>query len=105
VIAVLGRLLATRCRLGFLVATCTILRWHRQLGRHNWTTWSVRECRPAIPGGVHALMVRLTTTANSLDSAFQIGASTVWKILNVAGIDPAPRRDGPTWWQFLRAQA
>jgi hypothetical protein len=35
----------------------------------------------------------------------QIGASTVWKILNTAGIDPVPRRAGPTWSQFLRAQA
>lgn len=36
---------------------------------------------------------------------YRIGASTVWKILNMAGIDPAPRRAGPTWSQFLRAQA
>jgi putative transposase len=31
--------------------------------------------------------------------------STVWKILHTAGIDPAPRRAGPTWRQFLHAQA
>jgi hypothetical protein len=36
---------------------------------------------------------------------YQIGASTIWKILRAAGIDPAPRRAGPTWSQFLRAQA
>ena len=36
---------------------------------------------------------------------YQIGASTVWKILNAAGIDPAPRRVEPTWSQFLRAQS
>ena len=36
---------------------------------------------------------------------YQIGASTVWKILHAAGIDPAPRRAGPTWAQFLHAQA
>jgi hypothetical protein len=29
----------------------------------------------------------------------------VWSILKRAGIDPAPRRDGPTWRQFLTAQA
>jgi transposase InsO family protein len=29
----------------------------------------------------------------------------VWKILQAAGIDPAPRRCGPTWPQFLAAQA
>ncbi len=34
-----------------------------------------------------------------------IAASTVWQILHAAGIDPAPRRTGPTWKQFLTAQA
>ncbi|MEV8021821.1 integrase core domain-containing protein [Streptomyces sp. NPDC086554] len=34
-----------------------------------------------------------------------VGASTVWAILKKAGIDPAPRRSGPTWPQFLRSQA
>jgi hypothetical protein len=29
----------------------------------------------------------------------------VWEILHAAGIDPAPRRSGPTWRQFLHAQA
>ena len=36
---------------------------------------------------------------------YQIGASTVWKILTSSGIDPTPRRPGPTWTEFLRAQA
>jgi hypothetical protein len=31
--------------------------------------------------------------------------STVWQILHDAGIGPAPRRTGPTWRQFLNAQA
>ena len=34
-----------------------------------------------------------------------IGATTVWEILTAAGIDPAPRRSGPTWREFLTAQA
>src|SRR5436189_6373859 len=34
-----------------------------------------------------------------------IAASTVWQILHDAGIDPASRRTGPTWKQFLAAQA
>jgi hypothetical protein len=34
-----------------------------------------------------------------------VAASTVWKILNSAGLDPAPQRSGPTWQQFLSAQA
>jgi putative transposase len=35
----------------------------------------------------------------------RIASSTVWQILRVAGIDPAPRRMGPAWKQFLAAQA
>src|SRR5689334_12283075 len=34
-----------------------------------------------------------------------IAASTAWEILHAAGIDPAPRRAGPTWREFLAAQA
>jgi hypothetical protein len=45
---------------------------------------------------VHGELVRLGHT---------IAASTVWKILRQAGVDPAPRRAGPTWTQFLTAQA
>ena len=29
----------------------------------------------------------------------------MWEILKTNGIDPAPRRTGPTWSQFLRSQA
>ena len=35
----------------------------------------------------------------------RLAASTVWGILRSAGIDPAPLRSGPTWRQFLTAQA
>jgi putative transposase len=35
---------------------------------------------------------------------YAIAASTVWEILHAAGIDPAPRRAGPTWREFLAAQ-
>jgi putative transposase len=34
----------------------------------------------------------------------RIAASTVWQILHDAGLNPAPRRSGPTWRQFLTAQ-
>lgn len=34
----------------------------------------------------------------------RVGASTVWEILTVAGVGPAPRRGGPTWREFLTAQ-
>ena len=34
-----------------------------------------------------------------------VAPSTVREILRAAGIDPAPPRPGPTWRQFLHAQA
>jgi putative transposase len=34
-----------------------------------------------------------------------VAPSTVWEILHAAGINPAPRRSGPSWRQFLRALA
>jgi putative transposase len=36
---------------------------------------------------------------------YPVAASTVWKILHHAGVDPAPRRAGPSWKQFLTTQA
>ena len=35
----------------------------------------------------------------------KVAASTAWEIPRTAGIDPAPRRSGPTWSLFLRSQA
>ena len=34
-----------------------------------------------------------------------VAPSTVWSILKRAGVDPAPRRSGPSWSEFLSAQA
>jgi len=34
-----------------------------------------------------------------------VGATTIRRIIKAAGLTPAPRRGGPTWWQFLRRQA
>jgi hypothetical protein len=34
-----------------------------------------------------------------------VAPSTVWQILKSAGINRAPRRDGPSWAEFLRSQA
>ncbi|WP_433461830.1 integrase core domain-containing protein [Spirillospora sp. CA-128828] len=35
----------------------------------------------------------------------KVAASTVWEILNDAGIDPAPEHSATTWAGFLRSQA
>src|SRR6185437_1376459 len=107
VIAAVARLLPPRRRRGFLVTPSTILRWHRHLVRRRWTTPYTRPGRPAIPANLRALIVRLATEnptwgyrrvhGELVGLGYQIGASTVWKILRAAGIDPASRRIGPTW--------
>ena len=114
-IAALTRLLPARRRLGLLVTPATILRWHRRLVSRRWTTQPARPGRPAIPAGLRALVVRLATEnptwgyrrihGELAGLGYQIGASTIWKILHSAGIDPSPRRAGPSWTEFLRAQA
>jgi len=78
---------------------------HRLLVAHRWTTPPVRPGRPAIPAGVRALVIRLATEnptwgyrrihGELAGLGYQIGASTIWKILHSAGIDPSPRRAGP----------
>ena len=114
-IAALTRLLPVRRRLGLLVTPATILRWHRQLVARHWTTQRTRPGRPAIPAGLRALVLRLATEnptwgyrrlhGELAGLGYQIGASTVWTILHTAGIDPSTRRAGPSWTEFLRAQA
>ena len=71
--------------------------------------------RPAIPAGVRALVLRLAAEnptwgyrrihGEAIGLGYRIGASTVWTILHNASIDPSPRRAGPSWTEFLRAQA
>jgi putative transposase len=108
-------LLPARRRVGLLVTPATILRWHRQLITNRWTTTHARPGRPAIPAGVRALVLRLANEnptwgyrrvhGELARVGYQIGASTVWTILHRAGFNPSPRRAGPSWAQFLRAQA
>ncbi|MFC5827975.1 integrase core domain-containing protein [Nonomuraea insulae] len=101
----------------FPVTPATILRWHRHLVARKWTFTDRR--RPGRPGTrrlVKALIVRMARENPTWGHrriqgelarlGYPIAASTVWEILHAAGIDPAPRRAaGPTWRQFLTAQA
>jgi putative transposase len=114
-IAALVRCLPSHRRVGLLVTPATILRWHRRLVARRWATSHRPPGRPAIPPGLRTLAVRLATEnptwgyrrvrGELTGLGYHIGASTIWKILNAAGIDPLPWRSGPSWTQFLRAQA
>src|SRR3954471_618435 len=61
VIAALARLLPACRRCGLLVTPSTTLRWHRPPPPHRWPPPHTRPGRPAIPAGVRALILRLTT--------------------------------------------
>src|ERR1017187_5614674 len=39
------------------------------------------------------------------EARIAVAPSTGWEILRAAGIDPAPRRSGPTWRSFLHPEA
>lgn len=102
-------------RAGWLVTPDTLLRWHRRRIARHWTHPRRRPGRPPIAAGVRRLVVRLARENPTWGYrrihgeltvlGHDIGASTVWKILNDAGIDPAPTRTSTTWSQLLRSQA
>src|SRR5215470_12795748 len=108
---------ARRQGLRLLVTPDTILRWHRDIVRRRWAARSKRgrTGRPAIRRDIKALVLRLARenpgwgyrriNGELAGLGVKVAASTVWEILRTNGIDPAARRTGPTWAQFLRSQA
>jgi transposase InsO family protein len=100
----------------FAVTPATLLAWHRRLVRRKWDyTNRRRPGRPSAAAAIRKLVIRIVTDnpawghrrvqGELVKLGHPIAASTVWQILHAAGIDPAPRRTGPTWKQFLTAQA
>ncbi len=66
------------------------------------------ECRDPAgsdPGHSRAQCIRGRIQGELARLGHRIGASTVWKILTAAGVDPTPRRAGTTWREFLTSQA
>src|SRR3954462_10372220 len=115
VLSALGRLLPAPLRQLRLVSPRTLLRWHAQLVARRWTYPRRRPGRPPTAPPIRALVLRMAREnprwgyrriqGELVGLGHPVAASTVWKILKEAGLDPAPRRAGPTWRQFLSAQA
>ena len=116
-LAALSRLVPRR-RWGevFMVTPATLLAWHRRLVARKWDYASRRPPgRPSTAAAIRKLVIRIATENPTWGHqrvqgelarlGHPIAASTVWQILHDAGIGPAPRRTGPTWKQFLSAQA
>jgi hypothetical protein len=100
----------------FLVRPETLLRWHRELVRKKWTHRRTgHPGRPPVDADVRDLIVRLgrenprwgyqRIRGELLKLGIRISATTVRTTLLRAGLDPAPRRAGPTWAELLRSQA
>ena len=100
-----------------IVTPGTIVRWHRDIVRRRWTRVSHRgrSGRPQVHRNVRSVVLWLAGENESwgyrrihgelAGLGITVAPSTVWQILKSAGIDPAPRRDGPGWAEFLRSQA
>jgi putative transposase len=114
-LAAASRLLPPRRRRGLFVTPQTLLRWHRELVRRRWTFARRRPGRPAIGAETRELVLHLAREnsrwgyqriAGELTKlGFSVSPSTVRRLLARAGLGPAPRRSGPSWHEFLRAQA
>ena len=98
------------------MTTATLLAWHRRMVARQWNYTSRRRPgRPSTAAAIRKLVIRIATDnpawghrrvqGELVKVGHPIAASTVWQILQDAGIGPAPRRTGPTWKQFLTVQA
>jgi len=115
VLAGLSRLLSPARRGRFFVQLETLLRWHRDLVRRKWTYSQRRLGRPSIPVGTVSVILRLAKEnpmwgyrrihGELATMGVRLAPANVWAILRRHGIESSPRRAGPSWAEFLRAQA
>jgi putative transposase len=116
VLAGLSRLLPRARWATFFVTPATLLRWHRNLIARRWTYPTRRRPgRPPVTAELRELVLRLARDnpnwgcrriqGEPAGVGYRLAASTIWAILTKAGVGPVPRRAGPTWTEFLTAQA
>ncbi|MDA8284895.1 MAG: integrase core domain-containing protein [Actinomycetota bacterium] len=115
VLAGLARLLPRRCHGHLFVQPATLLRWHRDLVAKRWTYSHGRPGRPPIAEGTTGLVLRFAKEnpnwgyrrihGELATMGIVIAPSSVWAVLKRHNLDPSPRRSGPTWAEFLTAQA
>ncbi len=100
----------------FPVSAQTLLRWHRELVRRKWTYRRRRRAgRPRIGGEAAALILRLAKEnprwgyrriqGELRKLGVTVSATAIRSLLRRHGLTPAPRREGPSWKEFLTCQA
>jgi transposase InsO family protein len=99
----------------FLVSPQTVLRWQRELVRRKWTFRRRRAGRPPLDPEIRELVLRMARKnprwgcvriqGELRKLGIRVGATTIRTLLRLHRLGPAPRRAGPTWSEFLRAQA
>jgi putative transposase len=107
--------LRRRSRSRRLVTPRTLLRWHRALVRRKWRQPSARRGRPPLPVEVREFVLRLAgenprwghrRICGELGKlGFRVSPTSIRRLLARARLEPAPRRAGPNWREFLRGQA
>ena len=114
-LAAAARHLPSSARSARLVTPRTLLRWHRALVRRKWREPPDRRGRPPRASRSAGLVLRLARenprwghrriSGELAKLGFRVSPSTVRRLLVRSGLGPAPRRSGPGWREFLRAQA
>ena len=100
----------------FPVSPQTLLRWHRELVRRKWTCRRRRRAgRPRIGGEAARLTLRLAEEnprsgyrriqGELRKLGVTVSATAIRSLLLRHGLTPAPRREGPSWKEFLACQA
>jgi putative transposase len=98
-----------------LVTPRTLLRWHQKLVRRKWRQAPGQRGRPSLRAEVRELVLRLAKEnprwgqrriCGELGKlGFRVSRSSIRRLLTDARLEPAPRRSGPSWREFLHAQA
>ncbi len=114
-LAAASRLLPAERWSCFAVSPQTLRRWHRALLQGNRRRRGRRPGRPPLAAETRRLILRLAREnprwgymriqGELLKLGINTSATTVATVLRVSGLGPAPRRIGPSWSEFLRAQA
>ena len=113
-LAAASRILPRERWSAFLVRPETLVRWHRRLVARKWTRPHRRPGRPSLDPEIRRLILRLAKEnprwgymrikGELQGLGIRVSATAIAMLLRAHGIGPAPRR-GPTWRQFLKAQA